>query len=454
MTRFTDRYALSILGPGDSLNADGYKAVDADRRLIDRLLEYATEQHRHTGATGSDTTPEAPLSLALQPTGGTFGAGERYFYTYTIIDDTKSESAPAPYQGVDTPPAVASPNAPALTTITGTGTLLPGTYSYVLSAYRGANSQETKAETSSVITIYGVNPGSVSLRLPDLPLMADGLNVYRKAPSGLHYLYLASIANPTNGASWVDDGSIAGDCDRSLPGVNRTSAENAVLVQFPGAAELPEGSYWRIYRTDNVSDWSYSYLIDIPAITGATPYTPSEFLDVGLGSQTGGPPPVTQVVNAPPKIQLTDAAEVVGYLPPGRLIVPTMVTFTYPGPVTVGDGTFVWVCEYDEALIMQARAYLGVSDDADDDIVTDVLLCRASLGETTWESMFTADGPTVPADANVGPALPVDPVVQLQVGDMLTSAVTQATGTFEYLSVNVLLLTRSGSVDTTYPWLT
>jgi hypothetical protein len=456
LTRQTDRYSLSILGPGDSLNADGYKAVDADRRLIDRLLQYATEQHRHTGATGDDHTPTAPPNVALQPTGGAIGAGERYFYTYTIIDETGTESAPAPHQAIDSPPAVATPNAPALTTVSGTGSLLPGTWSYVLSAYRGANTQETKAEISSVIALYGVNPGSISMVLPDLPLMADGLNIYRKAPSGLHYLYLTSIANPTNGQAWVDDGSIEGDCDRSLPGVNRTSAENSVLVEFPGATPaLAEGWSWRIYRTDNASDWSYSYLIDMPAIGGATPYTPLEFLDVGLGSQTGGPPLASQVVNAPPKIELTDATEVDGYLPPGLFVVPTIVTFTFSGVVAAGDGTFTWVCEYDEAQIVQARAYLGVDETPEtDEIVTNLLLRRASTGSTTWEPLFTGTGPSVPVASNIGPVTSLDPPVALQVGDMLTTQVEQTdSADVSYLSINVTLLTRSGSTDTSYPWL-
>ena len=38
MPRYTDRWGLSILGSGDSLQSDGFKFTDADRELIDRLL--------------------------------------------------------------------------------------------------------------------------------------------------------------------------------------------------------------------------------------------------------------------------------------------------------------------------------------------------------------------------------------------------------------------------------
>jgi len=193
MPSYTTRWGLSILGPGDSLNSDGYKALDADRRLMDRLLTVGCEEHRHTGETGLDRTPAAAPNLTLKSDGGTMSAGDRYFYQYTIIDDAGNESAPSPQTPIDMPAALAAPGAPTLTTLFGSGALLPGTYSYVLSAWAGANTFETKAESSSVVTIFGINPGSVSVTLPDLPIGAEGLNVYRKAPSGLHYLYITTL---------------------------------------------------------------------------------------------------------------------------------------------------------------------------------------------------------------------------------------------------------------------
>jgi hypothetical protein len=456
MTRYTSRWGLSILGAGDALNADGYKAVDADRRLIDRLLEYSTEQHHHTGITGTDRTPVAPPVLTLITTDGSIPAGQRYYYTYTIIDDTGTESAPAPYTAIDTPPAIATPSAPLINPVTGSGSLLPGTYSYVLSAYRGANSLETKAENSQVATIYGVTPGSMSLTLPQPPLGADGFNIYRKSPNGLHYLWITDIATTTDATAWVDDGSIEGDCDRSLPGVNRTSNENAVLVQFPGATpNVPDGYTWRIYRSTSPANWSYSTLIDITPIGDATPYTPVEFLDTGLGAQSGGPPPLTQVLNAPPKIELTNAAEVQGYLPPGLISFPTAVTFTSAGAVTVGDGTFLWVCPYDQVKLQTGRAYLGhASMPAVTDVIVEIVALRPSVGSDTWDSVF---GPfTVPVGSSIGPVVPAT-IIDLKAGDQLRANVIQSGGgapaTDADLAINVLMTVRSGSTTDTYPWL-
>lgn len=456
MPNYTTRWGLSILGPGDTLNSDGYKALDADRRLMDRLLTVGCEEHRHTGELGSDRTPTAPPGVELKTEGGTMSAGDRYFYAYTVIDDAGNESASSPQTPIDMPAAIAAPNAPALTALVGSGSLLPGTYSYVLSAYAGATTFETKAEGSAVITIFGINPGSVSIILPDLPLGAEGFNVYRKAPSGLHYLYIDSIPNPVHGSTWVDDGSIEGNCDRSLPPINRTSNANSVIVSFPGATpDLPEGWSWRIYRSTSAQDWSHSYLLDITPV-GVVPHTPLEWTDTGIGAQTGSPPVLSQVLNSPPKIRLTDGVEVDGYLPPGLAIVAHTVTFSLAGPVVAGNGSFVWVCDFDVAQIDLARAYLGMdSVPAATPVQVDILLRRAAGG--TWNSIFDpGDYLSIGVGQDIGSTkIPV--VTDLELGDQLTVNVVQggggATPTDRNLSVNLLMYVRSGPTDATYPWL-
>lgn len=459
MARYTDRWALSILGPGDSLSAQGYKAVDADRRLIDRLLAYAAEGHHHTGLTGADRTPVAGPTLALQTSGGGMPSGIRYFYAFTVVDDTGNESAASPSIPINTPAAVGTPTAPALSYLTGTGSLQPGTYSYVVSAYKTINALETKATSSSAVTIPGSSPNnSIQLILPDLPLGATGLNIYRKTPSGMHYLYLDSVAAPASGDTWVDDGTVTGDCDRSLPATNRTSNTSAVHVIYPGATPtIPDGWSWRIYRTQNPSNWARSYLTEIVPV-GATPYTPVDYLDVGGATQIGGPPTVAQIINEPAKIIMTDAAEITGYLPPGRLAVPHVVTFTQPGPVTVGEGQFRWVCPFEQADIVHVRAHLGVgSEPAATDVIVDANASRPSAGLSAWTSVF-ADGPTrptVPVGENIGePSVPS--IRHLEAGDSLAVDVDQAGGgatpTDVNLTVNVLMLAKYGSETVSHAW--
>lgn len=458
MPSYTNRWGLSILGSGDSLADDGYKFTDADRRLIDRLLAYASEQHRHTGDSGIDRTPVAALSLMLEPTLGSMPSGTRFYYRYTVTDDDGNESGPSPVATIDTPSSVATPQAPALSYLTGSGSLLPGRYSYVVSAFKGASSLETKAINSAIIAIDGVAvTNSVSMILPDLPLGATGLNIYRRTPSGMHYLFIDSVTAPTSGQVWIDDGATDGDCDRGLPAVNRTSNSSAVDVGFPGATPtVPDGWSWTIYRTDNPSDWGRSFLTEMVP-QGATPYTPTAFLDVGGATQVGGPPTQAQVIQAPSKINLTDAAEIAGTLPPGLAVIPHVVTFTQAGPVTSMLGSFTWVCEFDQADIVMCRAYLGVdSVPAADDVIVDVNAYRPSVSPA-WESVYL-DGPTRPrvsVGENVGePAVPE--VRHLVAGDLLSVDVDQsgggATPTDDNLTVNVLLYVQHGSETTSHSW--
>ena len=66
-------------------------------------------------------------------------AGLRFYYEYTLVDADGFESAPSPATFVDTQPPVAEPSAPTLSYVNDAGSLLPGSYSYVLSAYKAAN---------------------------------------------------------------------------------------------------------------------------------------------------------------------------------------------------------------------------------------------------------------------------------------------------------------------------
>lgn len=459
MARYTDRWGLSILGSGDSLQDEGFKYTDADIRLIDRVLAYAAETHRHTGDLGVNRTPDAGLNIMLLTSGGAMASGGRFYYRYTVVDVEGNESAGSPIQSVDMPLATSSPQAPSPTAVTGTGDLLPGTYSYVFSAYKDAESLETKAVNSAAIRIPGSDPNnSVSMVLPDLPLGASGLNAYRKSPSGMHYLYITSVAAPDSGDVWVDDGSIEGDCDRSLPPLNRTSNSNAVSIVYPGATpSVPDGWSWNIYRSENPSDWGRSFLTSVSP-EGATPSTPVSFVDVGGGTQMGGPPNQAQLITAPPKINLTDAAEVQGTLPPGLVTVPLMITFSAAGPVTETEGSFTWVCDFEQVDIISCRAYLGVdSVPAAQDVIIDVNAYRFSQATPTWMSIFEdgPDRPKVLIGENVGVAS-VPTIQHLELGDALCVDVDQAGGgatpTDANLTVNVLMYTKTGSETESYQW--
>lgn len=456
MPQYTDRWALSILGPGDSIQDEGYKFSDADRRLIDRLLTIAVETHHHTGGSTADNTPTIGPTLTLQTTGGSMLGGSRYYYAFTVLDEYGNESGPSPVANIDIPVEVTAPQAPSPLAITGTGSLLPGSYSYAASACKGPNTVETKAINSATVRIPGVaTANSIQLTLPDLPLGATGINIYRKTPNGLHYLFLTSVPNPTKGQIWLDDGTVDEDCDRSLPAANRTSAENMVYVTYPGATpSIPTGWSWNVYRTDNPNDWGRSYLATINP-QGATPVTPTTYPDTGVASQVGGPPTKAQIIAAPPKVNLTDAAEVTGVLPAGRAIAPHIITFTDSGPVSVGQGTFVWVCEYDEIEIRTCRAYLSPgSTPAATAVIVDINASRPSQGLPAWTTIYTnqANRPRVIVGQTIGTPTTPD-ITRLLLGDMLSIDRDQAGGgatpTDLNLAVNILFTGRGGSTTLT-----
>ena len=459
MPSYSDRWGLSILGPGDSLQDDGYKFTDSDRRLIDRLLQVATETHRHTGGTSADNTPGAGPNLAVDPSGGSIAASLRLYYQYTIVDPDGNESAASPIATIDTPTAVREPQAPTSTTITGSGNLEPGTYSYVCSAYVSATTLETKAQNSVPAVVYGTNPSnSVQLTLPDLPLGASGLNIYRRAPSGLHYLWLASVAAPSSGDQYLDDGTVTPDYDRTLPPSNRTSGSNAIQISLPGATPtIADGWSWRIYRTTTPLDWSRAYLDQVNP-EGATPSTPVAYVDIGAGTLPGSPPTAAQVIQSPPKIDLTDAAEITGSPPPGLLVTPQTISFNWAGPVAATGGEFTWVCPYEQADIIHCRAYLGVdSTPASVDVITDVNVLRPSAGSSSWESAYS-DGPNRPrvlVGDTIGAATVPD-LVHLEAGDAISVDVDQAGGgatpTDTDLTVTVLLMAATGSTTTSHVW--
>jgi hypothetical protein len=458
MPRYTERWGLSVLGSGDSLQADGFKFADADRRLLDRLLSYAAEGHHHTGLRGDDLTPAAALNLTLATTGGTIASGSRYYYRFTVIDGYGNESAPSPIAYIDTPSTVAMPSAPAISYTPGTGELQPGGYSYALSAYKGASTQETKAANTAFIVIPGASPtNEIVLTLPALPFGADGYNVYRKTPSGMHYLWITSIAAPTPLETWTDDGSISGDCDRSLPSANRTGGTNAVVVQYSGATPtIPDGWAWRVYRTVDPNRWGRSRLKDITPI-GVPPSTPLGFIDTGLQTSVGSPPAKAQIINAPPKINLTDATEVQGSLPPGLLVAPHMLTFSALGRVVAGEGTFTWVCDFDMADVIGIRLYLGVnSKPAVQPVIADIVALRSNDATPTWESLF--DTPPAIAVGENATELVTPDRQHLVRGDALSANIVQAGGgatpTDHDLTINVLLYVKDGSETTSHVWTT
>lgn len=449
----TARFRLKKLGPNERISDDGFEFSNGNIDRIDQLLEYAVELHEHTGELVSTETPSAPPNLLLD-TGGGFEAGERFFYKITIVDDDGHEGEASSATYVDMPSPVQEPQSPTPSLITGSGTLAPGQYFYTVSAYKDATTLETRAPGSCAITITGVGTdNSVLLTLPSLPQGADGFNIYRRAPNGTMFQHLASTSDPT----YTDDGSVHPDCDRTVPASNSTNNDNAVVVSYPGATPaLPEGWGWRIYRTDDPSNWDNSYLIEIVDDEGITEVS---FVDVGEATQVGGPPDAGFSFQNPGRIQMTDALEVTGWLPTGTLVLPRQLPWVMPGLVQVAEGVYVWPCDYEEIDILFIRPYLVPEDSypAATDIIIDVLVYRGATPQ--WLSIFDDDVDLMPrievGQSEGDMAIPVfQHFVQ---GDVFSVDILQAGGGATPmdtdLTLNVMAMTRHGSETETYEFL-
>lgn len=454
----TVRFQLSTLGPGDALADDGYKFSDTDIQLVDRLLEYALERHVHTGASATDSAPPVGPTLTLHTSGGTIPASTRVYYQVSYVDPDGNETAASPAAFVDTPAAIDEPAAPALGWAPAGGSLPPGSYTYVLSAYAGAVTLETKALNPAQVRVGTTTSASqVTITMPSLPTGADGYNIYRKKPGSPRFYHLAS----TTATSYVDDGSVTEDPARSLPMSNATNNANAVTVTLPGATpSVPGDGYtWKIYRAYDATSWASSLVHHVVETTlpGSGPVV-TTYDDVGEPTLRGGPLDAGQMTGSPPKIVLTDAANTTGSLPPGLNVTCQVVSFQYPGLAAVQQGPDVWVCNFDQADIVACRAYLGRgSMPASQADIVDVDKYDAHAATPGWDTIYTtqANRPKVEVGASVG-ALTVPDVTHLRQGDALSADIDQAGGgatpTDAELRVDVLLYVQHGSETQSWAW--
>jgi len=332
MADYTDNYGLIMLQPGEGLSTDAYKAMNADRQTIDALLARGAETHRHDGlAPSSGDVGARSLTLDLQDDAGGIPGGLRAHYVFTLVIDGL-ETAPSDVVFVDTPDPVVAPAAPTLATASTGGTLLPGTYLYSLTAWAGANTDETRAVNSATIGVpSGTATNENTITFPALPTGATGFNVYVKKPGAVRYAFLTSITG--SGPTFVDDGSLTEDVNRIPPNTNLTSRQNHVVVTLGGDA-LEPGVIWKLYRTYTDGDYLES---GIATVTSGTTFD-------DLGAQGSGSPPLSGIgITNPSKVLLTGGAEVQGTLPASMSdsFIGSFATVDYPD---AGDyaGSLLW----------------------------------------------------------------------------------------------------------------
>lgn len=447
MSSNTEHFQLLRMRPGESFSQNDGQFLDADRQTIDRELWFG-RVHHHNGAAAVDATPDTEPSLELSESGGSIPAGTRVYYKFSYVDENGAESGASPEAFVDTPAAVGTPNAPTVVLSTTGGSLLPGTYFYVLSAYTGANTNETRALNYANVSIpTGTTTNLVTLTLPTLPAGADGFNVYRRRPGTTKYFYVGSIdmdvATPPT--TFVDDGSLTEDCDRTLPVRNSTNSENSVTVCIPGATPVvPEGYTWKLYRTYVSADWSVSLLHHVVEETteGSGIIAPCHE-DTGIATEAGSPVSSSQTLPAPSKVDLTDGDEVQGRLPMSQVSgYPHEASFLYRGFLQVTEGFAIWMCPFPNFRILSCRAALGKgSAPASQQVIVDVNKGTATA-TPVYTTIYTtqANRPRVQVGQQIGQPTTPD-VIEMVAGESLTVDIDQhgagATPTDEDLTVTI-----------------
>lgn len=451
MSDRTPRFGLTILNrESEDFGFEGHRYGVDDRHLIDRVLHYAAEAHRHSADTVSFGQPDAPL-LTLGAVGsGQIPAGTDVLYRYALVDNKGHEQAASGIVALHTPSQLRMPKASILSGDSTVGTLRPGTYDYAVSVYTGISHAETPVGPSASLVLDA--GGSIELTLPTLEVGAgaDGFNIYRRAPLEGEWVFLASTAD----ATYVDDGSVSTTATRNPSGRNTTHGARSVTVALPDA--LPSGYTWRIYRTYDRTNWVRS-LVEWVADASC--------VDYGMGTTDGSPRAVTGQIAGASLVDMTDMAEVDGYLPPGRAVIPQELTFTMTGELAEGYLPYTWVCEYDQADILATRSTLGIgSVPAADPVI--VGLQRLVDGEFMWELLATTVTEIAVGENQselVDCAVWIDELdhaagttyYHLERGDQLRLLVMEAGGgtpTDRDLVMTVLAVVQYGSVDTSYEW--
>ena len=407
MPDYSLHYGLIILNPSENFSEDDYAFTRRNITNIDHKLYLGAEAHVHDGGESAIADPDTSLQLTVTSTGGNVPGGTTIYYSYTWVDQYGAETAQSPTASVSTPNPVSAPSAPTLSIATSGGTLLPGNYYYVLTAYKDTNTQETKGSARIYTTVVSGSTNVITLTLPALPTDADGFNVYRRGPGEKEYRYLASIdmSVATPPSDYDDDGGTTIHPTRTIPRVNTTATGNSVSVELPGATpSVPDGYTWKLYRSYVLNDWDASLLHWVVEETEeGSGVIETTYSDVGAATGEGTPPSSTEIIGSPGKVNLANMAHVDNRLPPAGTEHVTSVTFQTEGTVATGDGIFSWPVPWEKAVLKGLICSLAPgSAPASTDVQIDVN--KGTGTSPSYSSIVDTGGgnPGVPAGQQLG----------------------------------------------------
>lgn len=292
---FTDFAGLTVLDPGETLSTNGYSFQSVNPRIIDYLLRLGATLHHHDGAAPLDApTDELVPVLAA---GGSIGADRDLFLTYTLLDATGGETLAAPAAQITTPGPIPAPTSGPTVAIDYTaGSLVIGTYYYVLTYTDGSGGETTKSPYAAVVREAGHANGRVMFTNLNvgMPTGAAGWRLY-KSTANQQYRFIGEGTSAD--ATFIDDGLVCADCTGQPPTFNKTGGGNALTVPVP---TLPaEASGFRLYGSD-------SGAFTNPAFLGQWPDTQTDPLSLlTFNPGTGAPPVLPTAVGGAAKIEAT-----------------------------------------------------------------------------------------------------------------------------------------------------
>lgn len=255
---------LTVLSPDEPVTTDNGAFIGRDRDTIDRLLEIGVKTHRHNAAPGLDN-PVGPIGASAITSGGTIRADQNFTLAYTLEDLDGGETLIGPPVTFSTLPSLEAPtNAPnAEVVYEAGGTLQTDTYYYAFSFVDDGGGETPVGPTRAAEREPGFTQAKIILSGMAGPLSsavgAAGWRLYR-AVGGGDFGYLSS----GTGDSFVDDGSVAANCD--IPpleeGTNSTNGESSFEIKLPSAdALVSSASAINIYLT-NGSDFVGDVLLE------------------------------------------------------------------------------------------------------------------------------------------------------------------------------------------------
>jgi hypothetical protein len=302
----TGHFGLTRIGAGEQFSKNGYAFSDLDRVALDKIL-YAAISHSHDGSNRLPDPTVAP-GLSATPLGGTLPAGTTFYYRVSLADKYGLETASSIEASITTPPPLPAPTAPSAQVETTSGTISPGTYSYLLTFITSTGGETTPSGANNVQVVTG-STNRIRLTLPALPTGASGYRIYRSRPGQSQFYYLDQVATTT-----YYDPLNTEDQTILAPTVNTTNSTNAVTITIPGGTIPLNCLGWKVYRALDSGGYDGNSLVHYVVEGSADTSTDivTTFTDTGSALLQGFPKDVSATIPGGTVVNLT---QVQGQIP-------------------------------------------------------------------------------------------------------------------------------------------